>query len=65
MKYLLEILGNKSKITETGLLCLEYSRYNKFLIKMSNFSKFAEHIMNIVRPVQQNSRHLVGIINKI
>ena len=31
------------------------------LIKISNFSKFVEYI----RPVQQNSRHLVGIIDKI
>ena len=25
MKYRLEILGNESKLTETGFLCLEYS----------------------------------------
>ena len=29
-------------------------------IKISNFSKFAEYISDSVRPVQQDSRHLVG-----
>ena len=34
-------------------------------MKISNFSKFADYITDNVRPVQQNSRHLVGIISKI
>ena len=34
-------------------------------LKMSNFGKFADCITDNVRLVQQNSRHLVGIINKI
>ena len=33
-----------------------------FLIKIGNFSKFADCITDSVRPVQQYSRHLVGII---
>ena len=35
------------------------------LIKISNFSKFAVYIADNVRPVQQNSIHSVGNINKI
>ena len=36
----------------------------KNLIKISNFSKFADYITDSVRLVWQNSRYLVGIINK-
>ena len=34
------------------------------MIKISNASKFAEYITDSVRPVQQNSRHLVRIVDK-
>ena len=34
-------------------------------MKTSNFSKFADYIIDSVRPVQQNSRHLLDIINEI
>ena len=34
-------------------------------MKISNFSKFADYITDSVKPVQHNSRHLVGIISKI
>ena len=45
MEYRFEILGNELKITETGLLYLEYSwKYFENLIKISNFSKRAEYI---------------------
>ena len=32
------------------------------LVKMSNFSKFAEYITESVRPVQQNLRHLIVLL---
>ena len=34
-------------------------------MKISDFGKFLEYITDSVRPVQQNSRHLVDIISKI
>ena len=37
----------------------------KMFIKTSNFRKFSDYITDSVRPVQQSSRHLVGIIDKI
>ena len=50
MKYRDEILANETKITKAGLLCLEYSQwYEKCLIKISNFGKYAEYIYYIWR----------------
>ena len=33
-------------------------------MKISNLNKFTEYITDRVKPIQQNSRHLLGIINK-
>ena len=38
---------------------------NNLRILISNFSKFTEYITDSVRPVQQKSRSLLGIINEI